>query len=87
MFSQADDITMLVEGRLFSTDPRRGRDLDDLPLDATQAMALAAAVEDQFNIVLSDEELAGLHTIGDLIYAVQCRREVSGVFECPMLRL
>lgn len=44
---------------------------DDLGMDSLDAVELAIATERQFNIVVSDEQVAKLGTVADIIALVQ----------------
>jgi acyl carrier protein len=45
--------------------------VDDLGMDSLDAVELAIATERQFNIALSDEQVARLQTVGDILALVQ----------------
>lgn len=49
----------------------RARLVDDLGMDSLDAVELAIATERQFNIALSDEQVARLQTVGDILALVQ----------------
>ncbi len=44
--------------------------MDDLGADSLDAVELNMALEDEFGIKISDEELANLKTIGDIVKTV-----------------
>ncbi len=46
---------------------------DDLGMDSVDAVELNMALEDKFDIKISDEELADLKTIGDVIEIVNTK--------------
>ncbi len=46
---------------------------DDLGMDSVDAVELNMALEDKFDIKISDEELAELKTIGDIIEVVNTK--------------
>jgi acyl carrier protein len=41
--------------------------VDDLGMDSLDAVELAIAAERQFNVGLSDEQVAKLHTVADIV--------------------
>lgn len=45
--------------------------VDDLGMDSLDAVELAIAMERQFKIELSDDQIAKLHTVGDIVALVQ----------------
>jgi len=53
----------------------------DLGLDSFAAVELAYAVEEEFSIKVTDQELAGVKTIGDLVEAI--RKKVEGEPPAP----
>ncbi len=47
--------------------------MDDLGADSLDAVELNMALEDEFGIKISDEELANLKTIGDIVKTVNAK--------------
>jgi acyl carrier protein len=45
--------------------------VEDLRLDSIRLLTLAAEVENRFQIVLGEEEEAGIETVGDLVRIVE----------------
>ena len=43
----------------------------NLEIDSLDAVELSIAIEDELGVKISDEELAGLHTVGDIVNFVQ----------------
>ena len=50
----------------------------DLELDSLRLMTLAVEVENHFQICLSEEDEAGIETIGDLVETIQRRLGEAG---------
>jgi acyl carrier protein len=51
---------------------RGDEDLEEkLGLDSLDRLTLAAEVEDRFDLVLSEERLAGLRTLSDIVVAIE----------------
>jgi acyl carrier protein len=51
------------------TDATRLR--DDLDLSSLQAVTLVMDLEDEFGVVIEDEEIEGLDTVGDVLAIIQ----------------
>lgn len=47
---------------------------DDLGADSLAAVELSMAVEDEFGVTISDEDLPGMKTVGDLVNYVNSRK-------------
>jgi acyl carrier protein len=47
--------------------------VDDLGMDSLDAVELAIAMERQFKVELSDDQIAKLQTVGDIVTLVQQR--------------
>jgi acyl carrier protein len=51
---------------------RGDEDLEEkLGLDSLDRLTFAAEVEDRFDLVISDERLAGLRTLSDIVVAIE----------------
>lgn len=51
---------------------------DDLDLNSLQAVNLIMEMEDEFDISISEEELAPIKTIGDVVTAIQEKLKQKG---------
>lgn len=80
----SDDITTQVVRRLVEASDRDLEEgavtlasslRDDLDLTSLQAVSLVLDLEDDFGIVVEDEELAALGTVGDLVDLIRAKRE------------
>jgi acyl carrier protein len=52
--------------------------VEDLGMDSLDAVELAIATERQFNVTLSDEQMAKLRTVGDIVALVQRLADEQG---------
>ncbi len=48
---------------------------DDLGADSLAAVELSMAIEDEFGVTISDEDLPGMKTVGDLVNYVESHKE------------
>jgi len=48
---------------------------DDLGADSLAAVELSMALEDEFGVTISDEDLPNLKTVGDLVNYVESHKE------------
>lgn len=51
---------------------------EDLDLSSLQAVTLIMDLEDEFDIVIEDEEIEGLATVGDVVAIIQAKRAEAG---------
>jgi len=51
----------------------QARLVEDLDLDSIDGVSIAVRVEAQFGVVLSDEEIAAMTTVGDVLDALEKR--------------
>jgi acyl carrier protein len=54
------------------TDATRLR--DDLDLSSLQAVTLVMDLEDEFGVVIEDEEIEGLATVGDVLEIIEAKQ-------------
>lgn len=47
---------------------------DDLDLSSLQAVTLVMDLEDEFGVVIEDEEIEGLVTVGDVIAIIEAKK-------------
>lgn len=47
---------------------------DDLDLSSLQAVTLVMDLEDEFGVVIEDEEIEGLTTVGDVLAIIQAKQ-------------
>lgn len=47
---------------------------DDLDLSSLQAVTLIMDLEDEFGVVIEDEEIEGLATVGDVVAIIQAKQ-------------
>jgi len=80
----SDDITTQVVRRLVEASDRDLEEgavtlasslRDDLDLTSLQAVSLVLDLEDDFGIVVEDEELAALGTVGDLVDLIRAKKD------------
>ena len=50
---------------------------DDLDLSSLQAVTLVMDLEDEFGVVIEDEEIEGLATVGDVIAIIQTKKTAA----------
>lgn len=55
--------------------------LGDLALDSLAVMEIMADVEDQFGVLIPDDALAELSTVGDVLQALEALLQGKGVLE------
>lgn len=65
------DELFIYEGEL----NEKTRVIDDLGADSFDIPAMVNALEDEFGVSISDDELLTLRTIGDLIVVIQGKQE------------
>jgi acyl carrier protein len=58
------------------TDATRLR--DDLDLSSLQAVTLVMDLEDEFGVVIEDEEIEGLDTVGDVLAIIRDKQGEAG---------
>ena len=58
------------------TDATRLR--DDLDLSSLQAVTLVMDLEDEFGVVIEDEEIEGLATVGDVLATIRAKQGEAG---------
>ena len=58
------------------TDATRLR--DDLDLSSLQAVTLVMDLEDEFGVVIEDEEIEGLATVGDVLEIILAKQAEAG---------
>jgi len=51
---------------------------DDLDLSSLQAVTLVMDLEDEFGVVIEDEEIEGLATVGDVLTTIQAKQGEAG---------
>ncbi len=51
---------------------------DDLDLSSLQAVTLVMDLEDEFGVVIEDEEIENLATVGDVLSIIQAKQGESG---------
>lgn len=51
---------------------------DDLDLSSLQAVTLVMDLEDEFGVVIEDEEIEKLSTVGDVLAIIQTKQAESG---------
>jgi len=51
---------------------------DDLDLSSLQAVTLVMDLEDEFGVVIEDEEIEGLATVGDVLEIIQTKQAEAG---------
>lgn len=51
---------------------------DDLDLSSLQAVTLVMDLEDEFGVVIEDEEIESLATVGDVLSIIQAKQGEAG---------
>ena len=51
---------------------------DDLDLSSLQAVTLVMDLEDEFGVVIEDEEIESLATVGDVLATIQAKQGEAG---------
>lgn len=51
---------------------------EDLGLGSLQAVTLIMDLEEAFDITVQDEELEGLHNVGDVLRLIESKRDAAG---------
>ena len=51
---------------------------DDLDLSSLQAVTLVMDLEDEFGVVIEDEEIEALATVGDVLATIQAKQGEAG---------
>jgi len=50
---------------------------DDLDLSSLQAVTLVMDLEDEFGVVIEDEEIEGLATVGDVLAIIEAKQSTA----------